>query len=149
MKKTFLLIIIILLIPNIIAQEEDQQQSQISSFEQIVVKEHFQTKQELKDYIDKKSLEYQRDTDQKIGNSFEEIDYMINTKVMFILFKIVGTIISSFLFAGVLWYFIRVKLDKRYNKIRSLRKRIKKLEEGYIPIPLPKNYGNGKQTEER
>jgi len=92
-----------------------------SDFEKMVVKEHFVTKKEVKDHIDKKVLEYQRTTEEQLVKSFAEVEYIINSKINKFVFKLVLGILGVMVFSGSLWYFVRKKLDRRYDKIKALK----------------------------
>lgn len=125
MKKIFLLITFLLLLCNFaIAQQQPPQtsvESIASNFEKVVVKEHFITKKEIETHIDKKVLEYQVTTEQQLIKSFEEVEKIINSKINKFILKLVITIFSTVIFAGSVWYLIRLRLDVKKHQIEELK----------------------------
>lgn len=102
-----------------------------SDFEKIVVKEHFVTKKELKDHIDAKILEYQKTTEQQIGKSIGEVEFLINSKINKFVIKLLLGVLSAVFFSGSLWYFVKTRLDRKYEAI-------KRVKSDLIPEPVSK-----------
>ena len=129
MKKTiFLVIILTIFLLNIIMVSSQETNSintleaQISSFEQIVVKEHFLTRQEFKSYMDKKAVQYDKFTEEKIIKSFDEVELLINQKINKFLIKFSIVMFGLLFFIQSLFYFVRKRFDRRLKSILDLRK---------------------------
>jgi len=123
MRKFFLLFVVFLLFSSLVsAQASNTAQtgvSSVSSFEKVVVKEHFLTKKEIKDHIDSKILDYQKTTEAQLVEAFKEVDRIVVSKINIFIFKLVIAIFGMVVFSGSFWYFIKKKLDFRFDKIKQ------------------------------
>ena len=124
LKKLFLLSVLLLLFAGLVSAQQvtsNIPSSPTASFEKMVVKEHFLTKKEIKDYMDKKALEYQKTTDQQIMNAFVEVENVINKKINKFIFKLVLSMIALMFFINSWWYFMKLKLNRKLETIKSLK----------------------------
>lgn len=112
------LIIIIFFLSIVQAQEPIVQTDPTAN---IVVREHFLTKKEIKDEIGKQSEICMRSADNMISKGFDEVGVIVGDTVNKALFKIIIVFVGAFVFAGATWYYIRLKLDNRLARIKSLR----------------------------
>jgi len=126
-KKLFLFLIVFCLLNSsvlfVLAQTNPNNVLLVenNNFEAVVVKEHFITKKEIKEHIDKKILEYQKTTEKQLDESFKEVNGIIDGKINKFLFKLVICIFGVMVFGGSCWFFIRTKLDLRFKKIQDLQ----------------------------
>lgn len=120
MKKIFSLLVLLFLVSPIFAVADD------NVITNIITKESFKTRTELKAYIDEKSSEYNQNAEEMIIKSMDEVKLIINDSVSKILLKAMLGIFSIIIFSGSTWYFIRLKLDNRKSKIIDLK--LKKYE---------------------
>lgn len=125
-NRWFLLCLFLLLLVNLVNLVSAQNNpvnptSQVNTFEKMVVKEHFLTKKEIKDYMDKKSVEYMRFTDGVIANSFVEIERLTTAKINSLIFKLVIALIGVVFFVQSLFFYVRMKLLRRLKKIEDLK----------------------------
>jgi len=133
MKKIYLSIILfVFFIPFVYSQEVS---SPTLDFEKVVVKEHFVTKKEIKEYMDQKMIEYQRTTENQIGAAFVEMERIFDTRINKFVFKLTIGLFAIMFFSNSIWYFMKKKLDRRYEKIigvpvsqRKVDKQMKKLQ---------------------
>lgn len=100
----------------------------IRPVEQIVVKEHLLTKQELKDHLDQKSLEYYNYVDDRLLEVFGDISELIDSKILFFAVKFAGLVFFTVVFSGACWYLIKLQFEKRMKEIRVLNQRIREME---------------------
>jgi len=141
MRKGYLLLLFLFFLPSIVLAQattsaqvtnpDAQTNTATSNFEKIVVKEHFVTKKEIKDYLDVKAVEYQKTTDQQLYSAFKETERIIDAKINKFIIKLILLIVTSTFFAGSLWYFVKKRLDMRYSKIQQLK------TEEIIPVDTP------------
>ena len=112
MRKFFLLFVLSLLFVSLVSAQATTQPpvNPVSSFEKVVVKEHFLTKKEIKDHIDTKILDYQKTTELQLVEAFKEIDRIIVSKINLFIFKLVIGIFGMVIFSGSFWYFIKKNL---------------------------------------
>lgn len=130
MKKGLIIFFIIstFLISIVSAQTNDQIIT-TDPLENIIVKEHFLTKKELKDEMGKQSQICLLGADQMIINSFKEVEIIISDTINKTLLKLSLIILGIFVFAGSTWYYIRLKLDNRLSRIRAMRERARQSTE--------------------
>lgn len=123
MRKFFFLFVVFLLFSSLVHAQTTPSTptgvNPVSSFEKVVVKEHFLTKKEIKDHIDSKMLDYQKTTELQLVEAFKEVDRIIVSKINLFIFKLLIGIFGMVIFSGSFWYFIRKKLDFRFDKIKK------------------------------
>lgn len=130
MKKTFVFLVLLLFLSVFVSGQttinpQPSVQSQVSIFEKTVVKEHFLTRTELKSHMDQKALEFQAYAKAEIQDAFDSLTLWVSALMNKFVFKLVMAIIGSMLFAQSIWYFLKRKLDTRFQAILDMRKQIK------------------------
>lgn len=103
-----------------------------SQLDAVVVKEHFKTKEEIKQYMDKKSIEYNQYAEEVIIKSLNEVKLIFSDQVNKTLFKLILAVLGIILFAQTIWYFLRLKLDQKKMLIMDLRRPV--IERSETPI---------------
>ena len=141
MKKYLLLILFFFLLPVVFGQQD---QSIERIFEQFVVREHFNTRNEFKALMNDKGREFEDVANNIIIRAFEEQDAVIDRKLKKFIFKIGLAIFGAIFFASSLWYAIFINLEKKRRSIEALKSEaqsggvIPKKTDEYINIPVPK-----------
>ncbi len=108
-----------------VSAQTTQTVSQTNSFEQMVVKENFLTRNEIKQHLDQKALEFQQYAKAEIQDAFNSLVLWVDAKMNKFVFKLVMAIVGSLIFAQSLWYFLKRKLDTRFQAILDMRREIK------------------------
>jgi len=150
-KLVYLLLIVFLLLPiNSFAQSSQQvtntQEALSLAFEKIVVKEHFNTKKEMKDYIDKQALELEKTANQMIINSFNEFNNVVDKKINKLIAKLIIGIFGVIIFSQAIWYWIKFNKDKKFKEImKDLEQEQNKLK-AKVETVNPKNHIESNQT---
>ena len=127
LKKLLLLSLLLLLVLSLVSAQSPTTTSATSSesdfglFNQLVVKEHFLTKKEIKDHMNDKSIEYFQFTETAIIKSFEELENVIDKKINKFIFKLVVAISGLVFFLNSLFYYLKKRFDRRLTSINSLK----------------------------
>ena len=126
MKKLLLLTLFLLLFSVVVSAQETALTSDITK---VVTKESFKTRDELKNFIDEKSSEYNANAEKMINEGISDIKSIVLGVANKILMKAMLGIFSIILFSGGLWYFLRLKLEQQRVKIMALQQPNPKVEE--------------------
>lgn len=138
--KTALIIIALLLIPLIAAQEEQPQNLGELETRKLIIEENAKVKAEIKQYIDRKSIEYDQDVQRVISENFNELDKELDKKLRKTGLKLGIIIITSIILGGTILIWIQRSLNKK--RIIPKKQPDPQLEETiqhtYVPIQATK-----------
>lgn len=115
MKRQLTLLIILTLISVAIVQAETPTSTTLSEIDinKLVIEENAKTRADLKEYIDRKVVEYQKYTKQEVEANFQALDLQINKFIRKASIKIGVIFFSAILFGGTILLLINRQVNKK------------------------------------